>query len=64
MISIKKAVFVFATAVGIAASFSSAAAVRSTVPSESCAYILNSCYQGVQEACEIWYDKCANEGAQ
>ncbi|SDA63094.1 MULTISPECIES: hypothetical protein [unclassified Janthinobacterium] len=64
MISTKKALFVFAAAVGIAASFSSTAAVRSWIPSESCDYILNSCYQGNQEACELWYNKCANDGAQ
>ena len=48
MISTKKALFVFAAAVGIAASFSSTAAVRSWIPSESCDYILNTCYQGNQ----------------
>ena len=58
MISIKKALFVFAASVGIAASFSSTAAVRSWVPSENCDYILNMCYQGLEVACEQWRSQC------
>ena len=63
MISIKKALFVFAAAVGIAASFSSTAAVRAWIPSDSCDYILNSCYQGNQESCERWFHQCQHLGA-
>ena len=58
MISIKKALFIFAASVGIAASFSSTAAVRSWVPSENCDYILNMCYQGIEASCEQWRNQC------
>ncbi|MDN2673761.1 hypothetical protein OX459_20365 [Janthinobacterium sp. SUN026] len=60
MISIKKALFVFAAAVGVAASFASNATEHARRPPDTCNYLLNSCYQGNNNDCELWYAQCAN----